>query len=141
MKPAKYISTFVCVLAICSLTAEQSVPEIQAEPASDSVRQAHELLSRIYLRSGQYGRVSGNLDEWARAFPDDPHLRTEKADVEQFRGLPDQINGPRRFSTLPHGARNDFNVPVLINGHRAAYLLDTGAWMSVMTAAEANGSG
>jgi predicted aspartyl protease len=28
-------------------------------------------------------------------------------------------------------------VPVLINGRRATYLLDTGAWMSVMTEAEA----
>jgi predicted aspartyl protease len=35
------------------------------------------------------------------------------------------------------GRGNDFAVPVLINGRRATYLLDTGAWMSVMTEAEA----
>jgi predicted aspartyl protease len=110
---------------------------VQSQPASDSARRAYELLSRIYLRSGQYRRVTANLDRWARAFPDDPHLGTEKADVEQFRGLPDQINGRRVRSTLRHGPGNDFAVPVLINGRRATYLLDTGAWMSVMTEAEA----
>jgi predicted aspartyl protease len=110
---------------------------VQSQPASDSARRAHELLSRIYLRSGQYRRVIANLDQWARAFPDDPQWRNEKTDVEQFRGLPDQINGRRRRSTLRHGPGNDFAAPVLINGRRATYLLDTGAWISVMTIAEA----
>jgi predicted aspartyl protease len=183
MKPAKYISIILSVLAICGFTAAQSVPGtqvlddgrqwldsrnllapaapallraaaanarnqtaiserlllsiVQSEPASDSARRAHELLSRIYLRSGQYRRAIANLDQWARAFPDDPHLASEKADIEQFRGLPDQINGRRRRSTLRHGPGHDFAVPVLINGRRATYLLDTGAWMSVMTEAEA----
>jgi predicted aspartyl protease len=178
---AMCISTLLCVLAICSVAAGQSVPEpqtlddgrqwldsralpaatapallraaaanarnqtaiserlllrlVESQPGSDAARQAHELLSRIYLRSGQYGRVTTNLDEWARAFPDDPRLRSEKADVEQFRGLPDQINGRRRRFTLRHGP--DFAAPLLINGQRSTYLLDTGAWISVMTIAEA----
>jgi predicted aspartyl protease len=110
---------------------------VRAQPASDSARWAHELLSRIYLRSGQYRRVITNLDQWASAFPDDPHLVIEKADVEQFRGLPDQRNGPRRRSMLRHGPGNNFAVPLMINERRATYLLDTGAWMSVMTEAEA----
>ena len=183
MKPAKYISILLSVLAICDFTTGQSVREtqalddgrqwldsqalpaptapilvraaaasarnqasvseslllsiVQSQPASDSARRAHELLSRIYLRSGRYRRLIANLDQWARAFPDDPHLLSEKADVEQFRGLPDQINGPRKLSKLRHGALNDFSAPVLINGQSATYLLDTGAWLSVMTAAEA----
>ena len=110
---------------------------VQSQPASDSARRAHELLSRIYLRSGRYRRLITNLDQWARAFPDDPHLVSEKADVEQFRGLPDQTNGLRRRSTLRHEPGNHFAAPVVINGRRATYLLDTGAWISVMTEAEA----
>lgn len=110
---------------------------VQSQPASDSARRAYELLSRIYLRSGRYRSLIANLDQWARAFPDDPHLLSEKADVEQFRGLPDQINGPRKVSKLRHGAFNDFSAPVLIDGLSATYLLDTGAWLSVMTATEA----
>jgi len=187
MKPAKYFSILLSIVAIQGFSAAQSVPETQAlddgrqwlesrrlpvptapaliqaaaasarnqpavseslllrvvhsQPASDSAQRAYELLSRIYLRSGRYSRLIANLDQWARAFPDDPHLLSEKADVEQFRGLPDQINGPRKASRLRHGPGNDFTAPLRINGKRANYLLDTGAWMSVMTVAEAKSLG
>ena len=110
---------------------------VQSQPGSDSARQAYELLSRVYLRTGRYRQLTANLDQWARAFPDDPHLLSEKADVEQFRGLPDQINGPTKASKLRHGPSNDFSAPVVINGKQATYLLDTGAWLSVMTLDEA----
>ena len=110
---------------------------VRSQPASPSARRAHELLSRIYLRTGQYRRLLVNLDDWARTFANDSQLQRDRADVEQFRGLPDQINGPRRASTLRHGPSNDFAAPVLIDGKPATYLLDTGAWLSVMTSAEA----
>jgi hypothetical protein len=75
---------------------------VQKQPASESARRAYELLSRIYLRSGQYRRLIANLDEWAGHFPNGDDVRKEKADVEQFRRLPDQINGGRRGATVPH---------------------------------------
>ena len=71
-----------------------------------------ELLSRIYVRSGQYRRLLANLDAWERDFPNDDDVRKEKADVEQFRGLPDQQNGQEVAATLPHDAGNDFSAPV-----------------------------
>jgi predicted aspartyl protease len=106
-------------------------------PDPDSARWTHEQRSRLYLRTGQYDRLLANLDEWARRFPDDPQLPPERADIEQFRGLPDQAGGPVRPSTLRHGAGSDFTAPIRINGKPATYLLDTGAWLSVMTASEA----
>jgi hypothetical protein len=110
---------------------------VRTQPASESARGAHELLSRIYLRSGQYRRAIANLDEWARDFPNGEDVRKERVDIEQFRGLPDQITGQRARATLSHGESNDFSAPLSINGRPATYLLDTGAWMSVMTEAEA----
>jgi predicted aspartyl protease len=110
---------------------------LMTEPGSESARGARELLSRIYLRSGQYRRLVTNLDEWARHFPNDEDGRKERGDMEQFRGLPDQINGPRVRATLPHGESNDFSAPLSINGLPATYLLDTGAWLSVMTETDA----
>ena len=89
------------------------------------------------MRAGQYKRLIDNLDSWSKSFADRTEVQTEKADLEQFRGLPDQINGPRRASTLPHGAGDDFSVPLSINGKPATYLLDTGAWISVMSEQEA----
>jgi clan AA aspartic protease (TIGR02281 family) len=41
------------------------------------------------------------------------------------------------MSTLTHDAGDDFFVPLALNKKPARYLLDTGAWVSVMTAGEA----
>jgi hypothetical protein len=109
---------------------------IEARPGSDDASQAHELLSRIYLRSGQYTRLMDNFDRWAASFPNRREVQDEKADVEQFRGLPDQRNGPLRVSTMRHDP-GDWSLPVSINGKPATYLLDSGAWISVMTESEA----
>ena len=110
---------------------------VRTQPASEAAGHAHELLSRLYLRSGQYHRLIANLDAWARDFPHDEAVRKERLDVEPFRGLPDQINGERVRATLSHGDSNDFSAPVSINGVAATYLMDTGASISVMTEAEA----
>jgi hypothetical protein len=119
-------------------SAEPMLEEIiRSQPASKDARGAHMLLSRIYLRTGRYHRMIANLDEWARRFPGDADLREEKTDVEQFRGLPDQVNGPVRTSELTHEGADDFSAPLSIDGKPANYLLDTGAWISVMTEQEA----
>jgi hypothetical protein len=110
---------------------------IQARPLSDDASEAHELLSRLYLRLGQYDRLFRNFAAWERNFPSSPAVREERTDIEFLRGLPDQRNGPRRASTLTHEAGGDFTVPVTVNGRTARYLLDTGAWASLITAGEA----
>ena len=110
---------------------------IRSQPGSDDASRAHELLSRIYLRSGQYARLIDNLDQWAATFPYRREVQDEKADVEQLRGLPDQRNGPLRVSTLRHDAGDDWSVPVSIDGKPASYLLDSGAWISVISESEA----
>lgn len=113
---------------------------IRSQPRSEAASQAHQLLSRIYLRSGQYKRLLANLDEWARGFPRRDDIERERMDVEQFRGLPDQENGPRRASTLRHDADSLF-VPVSINNRSASFFFDTGAWVSLMTESEATRHG
>jgi predicted aspartyl protease len=110
---------------------------INANPTSDSARRAHMLLSRLYLRQGQYQRLIANLDEWARQFPGGADIKDERAAMEQFRGLPDQITVARGLSNLSHGPDRDFAAPATINGKPVNYLLDTGAWLSVLTEAEA----
>lgn len=118
-------------------TAEPALHDIiRSRAGTDPASHAHELLSRIYLRSGRYAQLIANLDAWAAAFPDRPEVKNERADVEQFRGLPDQINSPKRSVSLRHDA-GDFAVPVTINGKAATYLLDTGAWISAISAPEA----
>lgn len=120
-------------------TAEPLLQKIiRAQPKSEDASQTHLLLSRIYLRSGQYKRLFENLEAWAASFPDRNEVRTEQKDMELFRGLPDQVNGSPQPMTLPHEkGEGEFSAPVSINGKSATYLFDSGAWVSTITEAEA----
>ncbi|MEO5739911.1 MAG: retroviral-like aspartic protease family protein, partial [Vicinamibacterales bacterium] len=109
---------------------------IRSQPRTDSANDAYDILSKIYIRSGQYGRFLETYREWAAAFPNSPELLEEKENEEKFRGRPNQRNGPRRHSRLRH-SDDDFSLPVSINGKRGDYLFDTGAWQSAMTEQEA----
>src|SRR5947209_6111350 len=113
-------------------TAEKLLRQIvRRAPRSPEAAEAHKLLSRIYLRTGRYKRATDNLGEWPRNFPESADAQAELRDLDQFRGLPDQINDGRRTSVLKH--EGDFRVPLSINGRECTFLMDTGAWVSVIT--------
>ena len=118
-------------------TAERLLPSIiRAGRRSDAANHAYRMLARIYQRSGRYRQLLENVDEWSRALPESEDLREAREDAGRFRGLPNQVNGPRRRSTLPHDP-GEISVPVSINHKPANYFFDTGAWVSAMTEAEA----
>ena len=104
---------------------------IRRAPQSIEAAEAHKLLSRIYIRTGRYKRATDNLDEWYRKFPDSADAQAERRDVDQVRGLPDQINGPRRPAVLKHDG--DFAAPLTVNGKACTFLMDTGAGVSIIT--------
>jgi len=109
---------------------------IHGQPRSSAADEAYGLLSRIYLRSGRYATFVDNHRRWTAAFPDSEGAREVKEDVYKFTGRPDQRAGPRRASTLRHDD-DAFAVPVSINGKTDEFLIDTGAWQSVVTELEA----
>lgn len=104
---------------------------IRRAPQTLEAAEARKLLSRIYIRTGRYKRAADNLDEWRRDFPNSADAQAELRDVDQFRGLPDQINGQRRPAVLKH--QGDFWAPLAVNGKKCTFLMDTGAWVSVVT--------
>jgi hypothetical protein len=104
---------------------------IRRAPRSPEAGEAHKLLSRIYIRTGHYKRSTDNIDEWRRNFPNSADAQAERKDVDQFRGLPDQINGPRRPAVLKH--ERDLAIPLTVNGKECTFLMDTGAWVSIIT--------
>jgi|KBSMisStandDraft_5_1062788.scaffolds.fasta_scaffold78444_2 hypothetical protein len=104
---------------------------IRRASRSSEASEAHKLLSRIYIRTGRYKRATDNLDEWRRNFPNSADAQAERRDVDQFRGLPDQINGPRRTAVLKH--EGDLSIPLAVNGKECTFLMDTGAGVSVIT--------
>lgn len=105
---------------------------IRDQPGSTDADDAYELLSQIYIRSGQYQRFLNNYAEWSTGFPDSEALRQERDGLDKFMGRPDQLNPPRRSATHRH-ADDAFSVPVTINGKTDDFLFDTGAWQSVLT--------
>jgi len=100
-------------------------------PRSLEAGEAHKLLSRIYVRTGRYKRATDNVAAWLHDFPESIEAQAEQRDLDQFRGLPDQINGPRRSSVLKH--EGDFSIPLSVNGKACTFLMDTGAWVSIIT--------
>src|SRR3954453_4126815 len=72
---------------------------IATQPRSEDAHRAFALLSAMYLRAGRYRSLLANLDRWSVAFEGRPEVAEAQADVEQFRGLPDQVNERVRRAT------------------------------------------
>jgi predicted aspartyl protease len=109
---------------------------IRSQPRSEVADEAYHLISEIENRSGQYARWNRTYSEWSAAFPTSLGVREAKEGLDKYRGRPDQANGPRRRSSLHH-ERGSYSVPVTINGKTDDFLIDTGAWQSVLTDREA----
>ena len=109
---------------------------IRADPRSTHADDAYDLLLRIYLRSGQYARLLNAFREWHQSNPESAQLRAQQSDVDKVSGRPDQIARPSHPATLHHDP-GSFSIPVTIDGKTDDFLMDTGAWTSVLTDREA----
>jgi predicted aspartyl protease len=109
---------------------------IRGQAKSSEADDAYYLLSRIYLRSGQYARLMNTYRAWRASLPDSPQLRGEQQTIDKLSGRPDQINERIRPTTVRHEA-DSYSIPVSINGKADDFLADTGAWTSVLTEREA----
>ena len=110
---------------------------IKAAPHSEDAYEAYERLSHLYLRTGQYRRLMGVMDERWAAFPEKKNeRRQEEAFLAAFRGLPDQTISHFQPSTIPHEG-SSISIPLSINGRSVTYFFDTGASSSVVSESEA----
>jgi len=127
--------------AVAAVFHEDAVAErllrrvIGDNPHSDDAYAAHRMLGRMYLRDGQYRRLWSDLEERSAAFPGHSELHDERVELAGFQGLPDQRLRRSRPSTLRFKRR--VFVPVSIDGAAARYFVDTGAWISCLSASEA----
>jgi predicted aspartyl protease len=109
---------------------------IRSQPRSEMADEAYHLIAEMEARSGQYARFNRTYAEWSAVFPNSPGVREARQGLDKFRGRPDQANGTRRQSILRHES-GSYSVPVTINGKTDDFLIDTGAWQSVLTDREA----
>jgi predicted aspartyl protease len=108
---------------------------IHSAPRSEQAYDAYEGLSHLYFEYGQYRRLISAMEERWAAFPHKSEEQNERAAMAPFRGLPDQVSGKPRPSTLHHDG-NTF-VPISIEGKASKYFFDTGAWVNCMSESEA----
>jgi predicted aspartyl protease len=109
---------------------------IKAAPRSQEAYEAYEWLIHLYLKAGQYQRLTKTVDEREAAFPQEAGREQEQATFAAYRGLPDQALETSRHSVLSH-ERDSIFMPLTVNGTRAEYFFDTGAGMSGISESEA----
>lgn len=109
---------------------------IKSAPRSQEAYEAYEWLIHLYLKAGQYRRLTSVVEERWAAFPHKANREQERATLIPFRGLPDQALAKSRPSVLPHERQSIF-IPLAVNGVPAEYFLDTGAGVSCVSESEA----
>ena len=109
---------------------------ITSAPRSDEAYEAYEWLAHIYFRTGRYRQFIVDMEARWQAFPNKSELKNEQSAITGFRGLPDQITGNFRPSTLAHEPDKIF-IPISIDRNPATYFFDTGAWVNCMSESEA----
>ncbi len=108
-------------------------------PPHDRAGDARNMLINGFLRAGQYSRARAVVDA---ALKHDESMRGLKPLLDALTRTADQRVVRRSASRLRRDpAATALVVPVTINGHRATYLVDSGANFSVLTASEAERHG
>ncbi len=108
---------------------------IRSASSSDARDDAYDLLAHHYLRTGQYERFATLYREWAVALPQSMTLRDERGNFDKYRDRPNMRSGSRRRSVVRLDA--DGSLPISLDGKNDHFIFDTGAFQSVVTAAEA----
>ncbi len=111
---------------------------IRQMPRSSSSYRAHEALTWMYFRDGQYQRANTQLEQM---LAEKPHAEDAGAVHSLFAVLaqyPEQKVAKNRPSTVrSETIDNNLFVPVTINGVSGTYIADTGANISVLCESEA----
>ncbi len=107
-------------------------------PQSPEAYRAHEVLTSMYFRAGQYREALKELDERLRVRPNDKDLLNDRPLIAALSKEPDQT-GRAKHAKLPKNVINDGNphFPIRVNGQEGIWFMDTGANISVMSDAEA----
>jgi len=109
---------------------------IASAPRSQQAYEAYEWLTHLYFYRGQYRNLISVMERRWAEFPNKKDRGQEKAAVDGFRALPNQILEPSEPSILKHESGSIF-IPLSINGGTASYFFDTGAWISSISESEA----
>jgi len=106
---------------------------LRTSPMGAAAYRAHELLLYGYLLTGQYKRILEENNALLRLKPSSDDAKQMLAISTALARYPDQVADHVEFCAV----QADDGIPLTINGKAAAYGLDTGAELSVISEAEA----
>ena len=99
---------------------------LAAEPKSTAAKQVHHILAYAAMREGRYGRSLHEMDALLAIDPNDSDAKDTRPFIEALSRFPDQAvqwTGTNKATVQ----MDDGRLPLLINGKKASYFIDTGA--------------
>ena len=110
---------------------------IRSNPRSEEATEARGLLLSLYHRAGHFGQALAEIDALLAAFPDNDSLKRARGLFGALGQYPDQSIARRHGRDPLQDKAGNLFVPVSIRGHRASYIVDTGADFPLMSESEA----
>ena len=109
---------------------------LAAEPKSTAAKQVHHILAYAAMREGRYGRSLHEMDALLAIDPNDSDAKDTRPFIEALSRFPDQAvqwTGTNKATVQ----MDDGRLPLLINGKKASYFIDTGANLSTLSESDA----
>jgi hypothetical protein len=130
-----YSGEVACAFNHTAACEEKFKRILAAEPNSPAAKRIHHILAYAALREGRYARALREMDALLALDPQDGDAKDTRPFVEGLSHFPDQaveVSSATR-ATIPMG---DGKLPLLINGKKASYFIDTGANLSTLSQSE-----
>ena len=109
---------------------------LAGEPKSNTAKQIHHILAYAAMREGRYGRSLQEMDALLAIDPNDSDAKGTRPFVEALSQFPDQAvqrSGGNKVTVQ----MDDGRLPLVINGKKASYFIDTGANLSTLSESDA----
>lgn len=110
---------------------------IESAPHSAEAREAHDLLSNLYMRNGMYREADQEIRGILRDWPDAQDANGMLPLAASLGELPVMTISASKASKIQIEVGSTV-LPLQINGRKAEYIFDTGAGISVLTRSEAD---
>jgi predicted aspartyl protease len=131
-----YAGEVACAFNDVATCEEKFKKVTAAEPNSMVAAGGHHILAYALLREGRFARALHELDALLAIDPKDPDANDTRPFFEALSHFPDQTVQENSAGKATVHMR-DGRLPLLINGKKAFYFIDTGANLSTLTESEA----
>jgi hypothetical protein len=118
-------------------TCEEDFKRVLAvAPKSITAKQIHHILAYAAMREGRYRDSLREMDTLLSIDPNDSDAKSTRPFIEALSQFPDQAvhrSGTNKVTV----EMDDGKLPLVINGKKAAYFIDTGANLSTISESDA----